>query len=177
MNATISIVSQHLMESECSILNSQEFSTCSYPEPDQFSPHRPHPTSKRSILILSTHERLGLPSGLLPFGLPTKNLHAFLFALIRATFTANLILLDLIILIIVGDDCKSRSPSLCSFLHPPVTSFQIFSFSNTHSLRSSLNIRNQVSNPYRTTGESIVLYILTFTVFDSRRENRGFQTE
>ena len=30
----------------------------------------PHPTSWRSILILSTHLRLGLPSGLLPFGFP-----------------------------------------------------------------------------------------------------------
>ena len=33
----------------------------------------PHPTSRRSILILSTHLRLGLPSGLLPSG----SLHNF----------------------------------------------------------------------------------------------------
>jgi hypothetical protein len=36
----------------------------------------PHPTSRKSILILSTHLRLGLPSGLFPSGFPTKTLYA-----------------------------------------------------------------------------------------------------
>ena len=44
----------------------------------------PHPTSWRSILILSTHLRLGLPSGLLPSGFPTKNLYTPLSFPIRA---------------------------------------------------------------------------------------------
>ena len=35
----------------------------------------PHPTSWRSILILSTHLRLGLPSGLCPSCFPTKTLY------------------------------------------------------------------------------------------------------
>ena len=34
----------------------------------------PHPTSWRSILILSTHLRLGLPSGLYPSGFPSTYL-------------------------------------------------------------------------------------------------------
>jgi hypothetical protein len=39
-------------------------------------------------------------------------------------------------------------------------------FSNTLSLRSSLNVSDQVSHPYRTTDNIIVLYILIFKFLD-----------
>jgi len=77
---------------------------------------------KDSILILSSHLSLGLPSGLFRSGFPTKTLYTPLFSPIRATCPAHLILLGFITRIIFGEEYKSLSSSLCSFLYSPVTS-------------------------------------------------------
>jgi len=81
-----------------------------------------HSTSWRSTLILSSHLRLYLPSGLFPSGFSTRTLYTPLLFPIRATWTARLILLDLITRITFGDKYRSFSSSLPSFLHSPVTS-------------------------------------------------------
>ena len=57
--------------------------------------HDPHPTSWRSILILSSHLYLGLPSSFLPSGFPTQPLDAPLLSAVCVTRPAHLILLDL----------------------------------------------------------------------------------
>jgi hypothetical protein len=80
----------------------------------------------------------------------------------------------LIILIILGEDYKLWSCSLCSFLQPPVTSSLIGRnillntlFSNTLSLCSSLNVRDQVSHSCRTTGKSCLLILFHICKFYS----------
>ena len=75
----------------------------------------PHPTPWKSILLLSYHLRLGLPSGF-----PTKPLYAPLLCPTRATYPVHPILLDLITRTLLGEEYRSVSSSLCSFFSTPV---------------------------------------------------------
>jgi len=67
------------------ITASHEPATCPSPEPEQSSPLSPFPTSCRSILILSSHLRLGLQIGFFPTGFPTKTLCTPILPTKRAT--------------------------------------------------------------------------------------------
>ena len=61
-----------------------------------------HLTSWISILILSSHLCIGLPSGLFPSGFPTKTLYTPVISPIPATCPSHLILLDFITRTILG---------------------------------------------------------------------------
>ena len=134
-----------------------------------------HPTSWRSILILSSHLWLGLRSGLFSSSLPTKTLYAFYISPIHATCPSHLIFLDLISRIIFSEEYRSLSSSVCSSLHPPVTLSLLDPnillstlFLVTLNLRSSLNMSDQVSHPYKAIGKIELSYKEGIYVYLSR---------
>ena len=151
------------MEPWGSLTHSQVPAICPYPEPAWSIPCP-------QFHFLKIHFHIILPSTpgsskwSLSLRFPTKTLYAPLPSPIHATYTAHLILLDLITQTILGEQCISLSTSLCSFLHSPVPSslsgrnipLSIL-FSDTLSLRSSLNRSDQVSNPYKTADNSVYL--------------------
>jgi len=79
-----------------------------------------------------------------------------------------------------GEQYRSLTLSLFSFVHSPVTSSLLGPnillntlFSNTLSVDFSHNLNDQLSHSYTTTGQIIFLYILIFEFLDSKVEDEN----
>jgi hypothetical protein len=99
------------------------------------------------------------PQWLFPSRFPNNTQCTPLSSPIRATCPAHLIRLAFTTRTILGKKYRLFSSSSCSFLHYPVTSSLLGpnTLLNTLSLHSSLNVSDQVSHPYKTTGKIIFL--------------------
>jgi hypothetical protein len=117
----------------------------------------PHITTEKSILILFSHLRLGLPSRLFPSLFLTRTLYSLFLSHECATCSDHLIVHYLIIRMIFGEEYRSLSFSLRSLLQFRVTLsvlgpdiFLGTLFSNNPRICSSLNVKDEISHPSKT---------------------------
>jgi hypothetical protein len=68
---------------------SQEPATCIHPKPSQSRQRLPMPLLLRSLSIIFSYLGLGLPTGFILSGLPTKMVYAFVFSLYVPTRRAS----------------------------------------------------------------------------------------
>ena len=172
------------MEPEGLRPHSHEPATCPYSEPHQYSPNptipllgdqfQYYPPICAWVLQVVFFPQVSPPKHCMHHSSSPYKLHA----------PAHLILLDLIIQIIFGEEFRSFSSYLCSLFHSPVISslwgqnILLGSLlSNSLSLCSSLNVSDLVSLPYKTEGKIWVLYILHFIFLGSKCEDKIFCTE
>ena len=141
----------------------------------------PRNTSWRTILILSSHPSLGLPSGLFTSSFPTKSLYT----LLLATYVLHAPPISLFFyhpkntawgVEIIKLLILKCSPLLVtsSLLGPDILLSTLFS--DTLSIRYSLNVRDQFSHRYRK-DKITVLYVLIFIFLDRKLEHKRFCTE
>jgi hypothetical protein len=118
-----------------------------------------------NVILLSIPKS---PNWYHPLRLSDYNLHTFLSSLMHAKWHAHFIILDLSTPKNIWHITQIMSFSLCSTIHNPATSslkgpdiLCCTLFSKMYNLHSSLRVKNQVSYPYETTKQQLILYICT----------------
>ena len=167
------------MEPEGSLPHSQVPATCPYPKPARSSPFPHILLPARFILILSSHLRLGLslrfPHQNPEYTCPSPHTRY----MPRPSHSSRFYHLNNIgwRVQIIKFLIMQFSPLTCYLvlLGPNILLSTLFS--NTLSLRSSLNDSDQVSHPYKTIGRIIVLHVLIFKFLDSKLEDKRFCKE
>jgi hypothetical protein len=132
----------------------------------------PHPIAWRSILIISSHLFLALPSGPFPQVFPPKPCMHLSSVPIHATCLAHLLYLITQIISVV--EYRSLSFSLCSLLH----SCYLIPLRPKHPQPTFLPRCERPSfAPIQNNRQIIVMYILFFKFMDSKLGDKRFRTE
>ena len=140
------------MQPNLSLQSLQKPATCPYPEPHK-SISCPSFCFFIALLIPFSHLCLGLPSALFHSGFATKSLYVLLVFLMCATNPAQITLLYLMNLTLVGWGAQIRKPLLpCKFLHPTVKFFlfdptlapflekKVSPFSSLNPMKTKINV-------------------------------------
>jgi hypothetical protein len=170
------------MEPEGSLPHSQQLSTCPYSESEQPSPHHPklsleYPSQYYPLTYALVFIVVSFPLAFLPSAYPrSSSPHSCYMPspfhpprLDHSNYTWRRVQNTKLLVM------QSSPTSVTSLFGLNILLSTLFL--NTHKLCPSLNVRDQVSHPCRTTGKIAVLYILIFTFFYSRREDRRSWSE